>query len=273
MVMESKVLISVKELNQILNKVTILDCRYRLTEPDYGFKEFVKSHIPGAFFMDLNSHLASEVKLTGGRHPLPDIDMLKTRLEEIGITNDTSIVCYDDNLSGAGRCWFLLKYMGILNVRVLNGGFDEWNKFGLIVESGTERKVPPGHIDVELNSDLIATHEDILNQSNKHKIIDARETYRYEGRKEPIDKIAGRIPGAINIPYTELMNGTVMKRKDELKKLLNGLQDGDILYCGSGVTSCVNFLAMEYIGIRPKLYVGSYSDWISRDLDVERDQD
>ncbi len=69
------------------------------------------------------------------------------------------------------------------------------------------------------------------------------------------------------------MNGTVMKRKDELKKLLNGLQDGDILYCGSGVTSCVNFLAMEYIGIRPKLYVGSYSDWISRDLDVERDQD
>ena len=198
MVMESKVLISVKELKQILNKVTLLDCRYRLTEPDYGFNEFVKSHIPGAFFMDLNSHLASEVKLTGGRHPLPDIDILKTRLEEVGITNDTSIVCYDDNLSGAGRCWFLLKYMGILNVRVLNGGFDEWNKFGLVVESGPERKVPPGHIDVKLDSGLIVTHEDILNQSNKHKIIDARETYRYEGREEPIDKIAGRILSQCN---------------------------------------------------------------------------
>lgn len=269
--MKSDVLISVKELNQVLGKVTILDCRYKLTDPEYGFSEFVKSHIPGAFYMDLNSHLASEVKKTGGRHPLPDIEMLKSRLEEVGISNDTRVICYDDNLSGAGRCWFLLRYMGLVNVLVLNGGFEEWKRMNFIVESGPERKASRGHIDVKLNPDMIATHEDILKESAKHKIIDAREPFRYEGKKEPIDKIAGRIPGAINIPYTEMMNGTTLKKRKELIPFFKDIHDGDILYCGSGVTSCVNFLAMEYIGIKPKLYVGSYSDWISRNLDVEKD--
>ncbi len=269
--MEADVFISVDEMKNILHKAVILDCRYRLTEPDFGYNEFLKSHIPGSFFMDLNGHLASEVKLTGGRHPLPDIDKLKERLEEIGISNSSTVLCYDDNLSGAGRCWFLLRYMGIKKVRVLNGGFREWETSGLPVETGPERKVIRGHIKTELNSDMIATHEDILNQSGKHRIIDARESYRYEGREEPIDRIAGRIPGAVNIPYTELMNGAKIKERDELRQFFRNVKDGDILYCGSGVTSCVNFLAMEYIGIKPKLYVGSYSDWISRNLDVETD--
>ena len=134
--MATGVLISAAELRDRLEEIATLDCRYRLAEPEYGSNRFLESHIPGAFFMDLNDHLASKVGKTGGRHPLPDIDCLKERLEEAGISNDTEVVCYDDNLSGAGRCWFLLRYMGLSNVRVLNGGFQEWESGKFHTEKG-----------------------------------------------------------------------------------------------------------------------------------------
>ncbi len=268
--MATGVLISAAELRDRLEEIATLDCRYRLAEPEYGSNRFLESHIPGAFFMDLNDHLASKVGKTGGRHPLPDIDCLKERLEEAGISNDTEVVCYDDNLSGAGRCWFLLRYMGLSNVRVLNGGFQEWESGKFHTEKGKSIFRRRGHVNVKLNEGMLATYVDILNSDGNHKVIDAREAYRYEGKEEPIDKIAGRIPGAINIPHSELMEGAKLKSREELRNYLKGVKDGDILYCGSGVTSCVNLLAMEELGIKPRLYVGSYSDWISRNLEVEK---
>ena len=268
--MFQKVLISASELRNNFQDKVIFDCRYRLTDPNYGKMKYEEGHIPGSCFMDLNEHMASKPGKTGGRHPLPDLKKFKFRLEEAGMDKTKGAVCYDDNLSGAARMWFLLRLIGNEDVLVLNGGFEGWIKLGFPVEVGDNRESQHGQVNVHINRSILATHEDVIDSKGKYKIIDAREVYRYNGESEPIDRFPGRIPGAINIPYTELMEDGKLKDVESLKEYFKDIGDGDIIYCGSGVTSCVNFLAMEELGIRPRLYLGSYSDWISRNLEVAR---
>jgi thiosulfate/3-mercaptopyruvate sulfurtransferase len=268
--MEESIFINPKQLSDIIKNVVIFDCRYRLTDKNYGISNYISGHIPGAFLMDINEDMASEVKSTGGRHPLPDLKKFKEKLEQCGIYNETSVVCYDDNLSGAARLWFLLRYFGITNSLILEDGIDGWISDGFSLESGNEVRKSKGNITLHPKNELLATYEDLLDVKSGTKVIDAREEYRFRGESEPIDKIPGRIPNSINIPYTELMDGVKLKNADSIKKLLKDTHTGDIIYCGSGVTSCINYVAMVSIGLEPKLYIGSYSDWISRGMKIEK---
>ncbi len=266
--MNSSIFIEPQEVVTNLDDYVFLDCRYRLTESNYGNESFKKSCIPGAFYMDLNRDMASMIRSQGGRHPLPELDRLRNKLESFGITNNTQIICYDDNLSGSARMYLLLEILGLNDVRILNGGFPRWLELGFKTSQGDFRSVKRGKIDTVTNLGIIASHNDILEDKNK-TVIDARERYRYLGIQEPIDKIPGRIPGAVNIPYTDLMDGISLKDQSALRILLGELKDGDILYCGSGVTSCINYIAMKLVDLQPRIYIGSYSDWISRNLPVE----
>ncbi len=266
--MVDRIFIEPQEVVKHLDDFVMLDCRYRLTDTFYGEKAFRKSTIPGAFYFDLNKDMASPVKDIGGRHPLPDMNILRKKLENSGISTDSKVVCFDDNLSGAARMFLLLEILGVLNVKILRGGFPKWVELGYPCSEGVGKSNTIGKIKVKETTENIATHSDIISIEDS-SVIDARENYRYLGEKEPIDTIPGRIPGAINIPYTDLMDGIGLKSEEELRSILKGSRDGDIIYCGSGVTSCINYIAMKSIGIQPRLYVGSYSDWISRNLKVE----
>jgi thiosulfate/3-mercaptopyruvate sulfurtransferase len=265
-------LITPDNLKSIMEKAIIYDCRYRLTEPDWGYSKYSDGHIPGAFFFDLNRDMASDVKEHGGRHPLPDIDIFVRKLESTGLKDDTMVICYDDNLSGAARMWFLLKYIGHDNCYILDGGIDAWLSAGGKIEKTQRNRNLRGKITPRIRNDLVADHRFIWINRDDIELIDARENYRYRGESEPIDRIAGRIPGSINIPYLELIDGAKFKDEDQLRNYFKPIEKRPVMYCGSGVTSCINFFIMDSLGMSPMLYVGSYSDWISfRENPIEKD--
>lgn len=266
--MQDYIFMEPEEVMKHLDELKLLDCRYRLTDISYGEVSFRMSTIPGAFHMDMNRDLASPVNVEGGRHPLPDMNVLRRKLEKFGISTHSMVVCFDDNLSGAARMFFLLDILGLPNVKILKGGFPAWVDLGYPCAEGAESFCEMGKIEHTGNNSIIATHSDIISVHSE-QIVDARENYRYRGEREPIDRIPGRIPGSVNIPYTDLMEGIGLKSESELHSILSDSKDGDILYCGSGITSCINYIAMKSIGIQPRVYVGSYSDWISRNLKVE----
>jgi len=265
-------LISAREMLDHMGDFIIYDCRYRLTEPEWGREQYEKGHIPGAFFFDLNKDMASDVGAHGGRHPLPDIDEFVSKLESTGLKDGGKVICYDDNLSGAARMWFLLKYIGFDSALILNGGIQGWIQMGGRLESGNRERNLNGKLHINLRENLVVDHEFIHENRDKMEIVDAREEYRYRGESEPIDKIAGRIPGSINVPYMNLVDGPYFKDVDEIKKSFREIDKTPVLYCGSGVTSCINYFALDMLGMHPLLYAGSYSDWISYEENpVERD--
>lgn len=267
-----KHLVSPHDLKKIINSVIVYDCRYRLTEPEWGYNKYTEGHIPGAFFFDLNRDMASEVKEHGGRHPLPDLNIFKQKLESTGLNDDTAVVCYDDNLSGAARMWFLLKYIGHDNCYILNGGIEAWTSSGGKLEKGQRISNLKGKVTLRIRRDLVADHRFIRENKDQIELIDARENYRYRGESEPIDKIPGRIPGSINIPYLELIKGAEFKGEEELRKIFKEVDKRPVNYCGSGVTSCINYFIMDSLEMSPMLYVGSYSDWISfEENPIEKD--
>ena len=267
--MDSFLFIRSAFLKEHLKEYVVIDCRYRLTDKDFGINAFHNEHISGAFFVDLNTDMASPVKEVGGRHPLPDFDKLRSRLESYGISNSSEVVCYDDNLSGAARMYLLLEMLGIQSINILEGGFEEWKSLGYPTERGKgNSQEKHGTISGPIKTNMIVDHKDILFRDN-FKVIDAREKYRYLGENEPIDKFPGRIPKSINVPYLDLMDGVGLKDKNDLIGILSDFGDGDAVYCGSGVTSCIIYIAAKLIGKNPKIYVGSYSDWISRGLPIE----
>lgn len=252
--------------------ITIVDCRFDLMKHSYGKESYDKGHIAGAFFMDMENDLASKVKEHGGRHPFPNLDDFKGKLESIGIGNDTTVVAYDDGeLAGAARLWMLLRYMGHNNVYILNGGIKAWNEAGYELSSNKpvskERKI----FDININDGMLVGMEEVKQKLNKENvaIVDAREEKRYKGEIEPIDKKPGHIPGAVNYFWMEVLNTDENKLKtlEELEKHFEKLNNYDevILYCGSGLTTTVNSLALDELGIKHKVYAGSYSDWVSYD--------
>jgi len=248
----------------------VVDCRFDLMKHSYGRESYDKGHIPGAFFMDMEKDLASKVKEHGGRHPFPDLNELKEKLENMGIGNDTTVVAYDDGeLAGSARLWVLLRYMGHNKIYILNGGIKGWTEAGYELSSSEptqrERKV----FDININEDILVKMEEVKESINKEDVIivDSREEKRYKGEIEPIDKIAGHIPGAINYFWMEVLNKDENKLKtlEELEKHFEKLDKNKkiIVYCGSGITASVNSLALDELGIKHKVYAGSYSDWVS----------
>ncbi|MDQ0197581.1 sulfurtransferase [Neobacillus ginsengisoli] len=257
-----------KNVNE--NNVRIVDCRFSLAEPEKGRKEYENSHIPGAVFFDLEKDFSGAVGEHGGRHPLPNVDEFVGKLEQAGIDEHTLVVAYD-NGEGAysARFWWLLHYLGHEKVYVLNGGFKGWNEANYPVSTDLpifDKK----DFQVNIHSELLADMEEVrkasLDRTSKVILIDSREEKRYLGIEEPIDKKAGHIPGAINKPWFEGLRDGQYKMADEQKQRFSeiDLEKQVIVYCGSGVTAVPNYLSLKEAGYQNvKLYVGSFSDWIS----------
>ena len=264
----------------------IVDCRFALSDPDLGRKQYETAHIPGANYLDLNRDLSSPVGIHGGRHPLPDDRILGAKLAAMGINSETLVVAYDDSRFGfAARLWWLLRYYGHdsprerlrQRVALLDGGYQSWVKAGYPVTDKLPAVAAPGNFQPHLRTDWIVDIDKVraIQNSPAHILIDSREPDRYLGKIEPIDPVAGHIPGAVNYPWQDVSTpegyaisiAAQQQRwaaiSPDLEPLAQPLIER-IVYCGSGVTACVNILSLELAGIAgAKLYPGSWSDWIS----------
>ncbi len=255
------------------DNLVILDARGGLNDPKYGFKEYQKYHIKGAQFVSLEKTMTGKLEIHGGRHPLPDMEDFIEAMKKLGIKDNSIITIYDDgDYAMAGRLWWLLKYSGKDNVFILEKGMKGWLNSNLKV---TEEIVKPKESNsLSLNIDeSMAVDMDYVKAAtrlNKTAIVDSRAYERYSGQDEPLDKIPGHIPNALNFPWTNLVADGNMMSTEELKDYFEPLKRYDeiIVHCGSGITGTVNVLFMDEIGLDPKLYPGGYSDWISYDDNV-----
>ncbi len=251
----------------------ILDCRFDLNDPELGFSKYRENHIPGAIYANLNRDLSSPI-ISGktGRHPLPEITALSDIFSKWGITANTQVIAYDDRGGAiAARLWWLLKWLGHQKVAVLDGGFPKWKAENLptdnsIVTPKTKQFSP------QPNEDLITSIKEVEKFITDQAIclVDSRTPERYSGKEEPIDPIAGHIPGAINLPFIDNLNEDgIFKSQKELSERFSEIAEhfpsNEItFYCGSGVTASHNILAMYHAGYNmPKLFPGSWSEWIT----------
>ena len=254
-------------------KLVIVDCRFDLMDKNYGKNSYEKSHIENAVRVDIETQLSAPVTTHGGRHPLPSIEDLKSTFENIGISNDSIVVAYDEgDLSGPARLWWILKYLGHKEVYVLDGGIDSFKEAGGKVTT-KETTVKKGNFEVHLNEDMRVDMEYVKNRLHNKDIaiVDCRDHRRYIGEFEPVDKRAGHIPSALNYFWMDILNKNddklTIKSDEDLKKHFKELNNYDevIIYCGSGITASPVSLALNEANIPHKLYAGSFSDWISYD--------
>ena len=257
--------------------VVLIDAR---TGPG-AVEKYNAEHLEGAKFVDLETDLAqkSADAANGGRHPLPAIENFTALVGRLGIQRSTHVVVYDDKAgaNAAARFWWLLKATGHENIQVLDGGLKNAIEAGLPVTNVIPEITPlPAYpadnwilptVDADKVAKAVADPD--------YLVIDVRESYRYRGESEPIDLIAGHIPGAVNIPYTGNLNadGNFLSAEELADKYKDAIGDHDpkrvIVHCGSGVTACHTLLAMEEAGIEtPNLYVGSWSEWSRNDRPV-----
>ncbi|MDD5268775.1 MAG: sulfurtransferase [Methylococcales bacterium] len=266
-------LISAATLNQHINdpKWVVMDCRFSLANSDAGGYAYRHGHIPHARYAHLNKDLSSAITDYTGRHPLPDFALLAKKLGAWGIANDTQVIAYDDNSGAfAGRLWWLLRCLGHEKVAVLDGGIQHWQKQGLPLTTALP-DIKVVTYRPYLNTAEWLNASQVQNSLAKKSIclIDARTSERYRGEQEPIDPVAGHIPGALNRAFQlNLDNKGLFLSADSLhnqfKKLFGETAPEQVVhYCGSGVTACHNLLAMEHAGLTgSKLYAGSWSEWI-----------
>lgn len=239
-----------------------------------AYENYKHQHLDKALFVDLNIQLADikEDLANGGRHPLPTIGQFSKTLSGLGISKDSHVVVYDDRKgsNAAARFWWMLKAIGHDKVQVLDGGFQEAQRVASPINSKMATAVPSRPYAIESWKLPVAAMDEVEKASQDQNciIIDVRDSERYRGEKEPIDLIAGHIPGAINIPFTENLNDQgLFLSPQELKHKYLGIFDGIatdniIVHCGSGVTACHTLLAFASAGLDiPKLYVGSWSEW------------
>lgn len=232
-----------------------------------------EQHLAGALFADVNEDLANIGDFAkGGRHPLPTFEQFAQVLQKLGITAHTHVIVYDDKNGGnaAARLWWMLRSIGHEKVQVIDGGFQAAVQAGFPTTNKIESPKSVGKYKVESwNLPLSDLNEvEKVAKTEDHMVIDVRDASRFAGLTEPIDTIAGHIPGATNIPFTENLNADgrflapeILKEKYE--EALRNLKPGNVIvHCGSGITACHTLLAMDYAGLPiPKLYVGSWSEW------------
>ena len=256
-------LISASELRERLGTVTVLDVRYRMSGPS-GRAEHEKGHVPGAAYVDLDSDLAAPPG-EGGRHPLPPTEVFEAAMRRDGVRDDRPVVVYDDwSALAAGRAWWLLRYHGHSDVRVLDGAWSAWLESGAEVHTGTTL---PGRGDFTARPGgmPVVDADGVLGVP---VVVDARAPERFRGEVEPIDPVAGHIPGAVNVPTTtNLRADGRFRAAGELRALYAAAGvtcDEEVAaYCGSGVTAAHDVLALELAGIRAALYPGSWSEWVA----------
>ncbi|MEB3827955.1 sulfurtransferase [Phormidium sp. CCY1219] len=251
-------------------QLAIADCRFSLAEPEQGQEQYRDSHIPGAHYLHLNRDLSGPVQKHGGRHPLPDPMEFAKKMAAIGISSpETLVVAYDDSrFAFAARLWWLLRYLGHDRIVLLDGGFQGWKSASYPVTDEVP-KPTPGSFTPQLRSDRLVDIETVRTRKDRPEVVlvDSRDSDRYRGEREPIDPIAGHIPGAVNYPWKQVSDDRgIAKSYTEQQQRWKELENAEeiMVYCGSGVTACVNLLSMEMAGIpNAKLYAGSWSDWCS----------
>jgi thiosulfate/3-mercaptopyruvate sulfurtransferase len=268
--------------------VRIVDCRWNLGDPGAGEPMWREGHIPGAAFLDLDRDLASPPG-HGGRHPLPSPEAFEAAARRAGIRTDSLVVAYDEGgEAGAARLWWLLRHFGHDGVTVLDGGLRAWREEGGELRAG-EEEITRGDFTAAPGSDDTITVEELAgadaadgpdaespaDATAGRLLLDARAPERYRGVVEPVDPVAGHIPGAVNVPFAELAPRGRFLPHDELRARLEGAGmasgRGAVAYCGSGVTAAVIVLAAEVAGLGPvRLYPGSWSEWSGRGLPAER---
>ncbi|WP_022883149.1 sulfurtransferase [Gryllotalpicola ginsengisoli] len=247
----------------------LLDVRWRLDRPN-GRAEFERGHIPGALYVDLETELAAppaDRRPEDGRHPLPAIDDLETVVRSWGVDEGDTVVVYDDlkNLSAA-RAWWLLRYAGVRDVRLLDGALRAWKNAGGAVETGPGDAPVPGTITLRYGALPALSLDEVPEFAASAPLLDARAAERYRGETEPVDPRAGHVPGAISAPTTAnvdaegrfLTPGELRARFEDL-----GLTDASAVgvYCGSGVTAAHEAVALALAGYEPRLFPGSWSQW------------
>lgn len=268
-------LIEAEELNELRKQsdICIVDCRHSLADVNHGRNLYQQSHIPGAHFAHLDDDLSGEIiPGTTGRHPFPLLDDFLAKCRSWGIGEKTQVVVYDQGHGGiAARLWFLLQWVGHENTAVLNGGWTRWEQLELPTSDKPAVATPQSFVP-KLREGLLVDAERLqqLQREAGALVLDSRAAARYRGEEEPIDPVAGHIPGAISAPFTDNLGadgrfrpeGELQQRFDRLL----GEHDitNTIFYCGSGVTACHNLLALHHLGhTGAKLYPGSWSDWIT----------
>jgi len=250
----------------------IVDCRYNLDHEGWGAEQYRTAHIPGAVYAHLGHDLAGPRTGLNGRHPLPDPDSLRATLGRLGITDGVQVVAYDqDTGMYASRLWWLLRWLGHDAAAVLDGGFAKWQSEGRATTAGTETRAPREfHGTPRPDMVMDAAAVSAILRAPEWTLVDARAPERYRGESEPIDRVAGHIPGAANHFFkTNLDERGAFRSPEDLRARLHAAigdtpADRIVSYCGSGVTACHNLLALEHAGISgAKLYPGSWSEWSS----------
>lgn len=248
----------------------VVDCRASLQDPAAGRAQYLKGHLLGARFADLLEDLSGPIEPgRTGRHPLPSVAALTHRFRTWGIGDSTLVVAYDDAGGAfAARLWWLLRWLGHEQAAVLDGGLGAWLAAGQLVTAE-----PPqprlGNFAPRERPELLAFARSLTGESTARKLFDARAPERYRGDVEPIDPVAGHIPGAVNLPFAENLRDGKFREPAELRvrfdsALAGAAPEEAVIYCGSGVTACHDVLAFELAGLPlPKLYAGSWSEWIT----------
>jgi thiosulfate/3-mercaptopyruvate sulfurtransferase len=272
-------LISVAQLQTLLASAqppVIFDCSFELMQPTAGDAQYLESHLPGALRADLDRHLSAKGApdaASGGRHPLPSRAAFATWLGSMGITPEQQVVVYDrQGVNYAGRLWWMLKWLGHEAMAVLDGGLPAWTAAGGPVEAGLGPTPQASNYALALEKAGLVAADSVASQLGKpsQTVIDARGAPRFRGEVEPLDPVAGHIPGALNRPFTQNFDAKgffkpAAELRTEFEALLAGRDPATVVHhCGSGVSAVPNIIAMEVAGLgRTALYAGSWSDWSS----------
>ncbi len=265
-----------------VDDVVVLDCRFRLGNAQWGREQYREGHIAGAVYADLEQDLSGRLGEHGGRHPLPDQGDFAAFAARLGIGARTHVVAYDDSGEMAARCWWLFHHFSHDRVSVLQGGLQAWLEAGMSLVAGEDdtagRRAALSKTDGAATGGFaprpswLATHEQVRSAVDHglvgaaFHLVDSRSPERYRGEVEPIDPVAGHIPGACNLLWSDaFQKPAALHANDRLRAHFARLLDGKpiILYCGSGVTASANALALYELGIMAQVYAGSFSDWCS----------
>ncbi|HET9836059.1 MAG TPA: sulfurtransferase [Rhodanobacteraceae bacterium] len=268
------VLISARDLAALpVSEALIVDCRFELSDPGKGEREFLEAHVPGAVYASLDRDLSDLSKKNLGRHPLPDEQTFSRTLAGWGWTPRLRVITYDDSggALAAARLWWMLRVCGI-EASVLDGGWRAWREAGLPVERGEAHSREPTRVKLHFDPAQVVYYEELerLRGGESSLLLDARGAARYRGEVEPIDPVAGHVPGALNRPFGDNLDASghfksPAQLRGEFATVVGERDPHEVIHmCGSGVTAAHNLLAMEAAGLHgSRLFAPSWSGWVS----------
>lgn len=252
-------------LKDNLDEVVVIDVRYDLHSSEYGMETYAKGHIPGAYYLDVDRDLAGEKGTHGGSRPVPAVEGFIEKIEAMGITRESKVVIYDENMITGSRAFWMLRYVGHENVRLLNGGFKAWLEAGGDVTADIPETVEGTKYEYEVQEEIFCDIDYVKSIDDSSVLVECRSHDRYLGMNEPFYHKAGHIPKAVCIDSKSLLTDGKVKSPIELAEIFKGLKDAEevLFYCGSGINAALDYVAYDEVGGSSKIYIGGFSDWIS----------